>query len=114
MAVKDGFDYMWKQAGTGCMLIPEVLVNKGKALLLLNNPIAASESFRKSMELNQRYIPAYIELANLYTKSGQTDAARTILDYALKIDPNSKAVQRRLASLADKKKSTDSKSEAAR
>jgi tetratricopeptide (TPR) repeat protein len=100
-----GFDYMWNQAGATCMMMPEIFVNKGKALAMLGKGNEAAAAFQKAMQLNQRYVPAYTALADLYKQTGQTDAARQLLDYALKIDPKSKSVQRRLAELDARNKS---------
>lgn len=102
VALKEGFDYMWTSAGAQCVLMPEIMVNRGKAVVLIKQYGSALESFRKAIDLNPRYIPAYLELASLYTKSGQTDAARTVLEYALNVDPNSKATQRQLERLNGK------------
>lgn len=111
-AFKGGFDYMWGNAGPKCGLMPEIFVNKGRAFLMIDKPYQALEAFRKAIELNQRYVPAYVELAGLYTKSGQTDTAKTILEYALKVDPNSKSIQRRLADLEGGKKGASSANKA--
>jgi tetratricopeptide (TPR) repeat protein len=94
-----GFDYMWNQAGASCSLMPEVFVNKGKALIMLEKKPEAAASFQKAIELNQRYIPAYAALADLYKQAGQTAAARQLLNYALKIEPNNRSLTRRLAEL---------------
>lgn len=108
-----GFDYMWNQAGAACAMMPEILLNKGKALLMLNKGPEAAQSFQKAIELNRRYIPAYMALADLYKRAGQTDAARKLLNYALTVDPKSKSVQNRLAELgtSGKPRGADSPSE---
>jgi tetratricopeptide (TPR) repeat protein len=113
-ALENGFDYMWNAAGPSCGLMPEIMVNRGKALLMADRASEALESFRKAIELNQRYIPAYAELATLYAKSGQADVARTILDYALKVDPNSKLIQRQLTRLQGGAKQKSAKAESDR
>lgn len=110
-SVLGNYQYMWDKAGPSCILMPEVMVNKGRALMMLNQTYDALGAYRKAMDLNQRYIPAYIELAGLYTRSGQTDVARTILDYALKVEPHNKSVQRRLADLDHPRKSGSAKTE---
>jgi tetratricopeptide (TPR) repeat protein len=94
-----GFDYMWNQAGASCPMMPEIFTSKGKALIMLERKPEAAASFQKAIELNRRYIPAYVALADLYRRSGQTEAARQLLDYALKIEPQNKILTRRLAEL---------------
>jgi tetratricopeptide (TPR) repeat protein len=109
-----GFDYMWNQAGTSCGMMPEILLNKGKTLLMLNKGPEAAMTFQKAIEINRRYIPAYLALADLYKRTGQIDSARKLLDYALTIDPKSKPVQSRLAELGSPGKSRDSSDAATR
>lgn len=94
-----GFDYMWNQAGASCPMMPEILTSKGQALLMMEQPQDAGVSFRKAMDLNPRYVPAYVALADLYRRSNQIDAARELLNYARKIEPDNKTVLRHLAEL---------------
>lgn len=104
-----GFDYMWNQAGASCPMMPEILVGKGNALIMLGKEPEAAISFQKAIQLNQRYMPAYAALADLYKKSGQIDAARRLLDYGLKIEPQNKSLNRRLAELDAQGKSGDAR-----
>lgn len=104
-----GFDYMWNQAGASCPMMPEILVSKGKALAMLDKPSEAATSFQRAIQLNQRFIPAYTALADLYKKTGQTDTARRLLEYALRIDPKSVALNRRLAELGSSGKSANTR-----
>lgn len=104
-----GFDYMWNQAGASCPMMPEILVNKGNALIMLDKEPEAAVTFQKAMQLNPRYMPAYAALADLYKKAGQIDAARRLLDYGLKIEPENKSLNRRLAELDARSKSGDTR-----
>lgn len=111
-SMEGGFDYMWRMAGTGCAMMPEVLVNKGKALAMLKKGNEAAAAYQKAIQINQRYIPAYTSLADLYKQTGQTDAAKALLEYALKVDPKSKAATNRLQELGAAKNTTESAKEA--
>mgnify|MGYP006294328271 FL=1 len=95
-AIANGFDYMWKSAGPECAMMPEIMVSRGRALTLIKHDSEALASYRKSVELEPRYMAGYGEMANVYTRAGQTQAARTILNYALQIDPGNKAIQKQL------------------
>jgi tetratricopeptide (TPR) repeat protein len=64
-SMNGGFDYMWNQAGSSCPMMPEILVNKGKALIMMERQPEAAATFQQALSLNQRYIPAYTALADL-------------------------------------------------
>jgi tetratricopeptide (TPR) repeat protein len=98
MAVNN-FAYLEAHAGSSCIIQPEVWVNQGKTLLLLNQPSQAAKLFEKAARKNPKFVPAYISLADLYKKAGQKDVAQKILEHGVAINPTNVALQRRLAEL---------------
>ena len=67
------------------------------ALVAFNNGVAfkgrsmfkeSIASFKKAISLNKKYDSAYLELARVYTATGQADSAVMILDKATKLIPN--------------------------
>lgn len=110
--LREGTGYMQAHTPKSCVLMPEVLVNQGQAYVMLRKPQEALKSYREAIDLNQRYIPAYIEMAKLYGHTGQGDVAKSILEYALQIDPDNKAVQRRLGDLTNEARSDRNRAKA--
>lgn len=65
----------------------EKYYNKGVAALEEGNWLLAVQHFRKCLELDGRYSPAYHELADIYYQNGQLDAATSVLKDAIILDP---------------------------
>jgi len=62
--------------------------NKGIAALDDGNWLMAVQLFKKCIEMDSKFIPAYHELADIYYFNGQLDAALAEIKKALIIDPD--------------------------
>jgi tetratricopeptide (TPR) repeat protein len=108
-SIPGGFNYMWNHAGASFVLMPEILTNKGRVLDMLGRGDEAVETYKKALDINRRYAPAYMELAELYKKHGQKDVAQRILEYAVKILPKSQLIEKRLQDIRNPAKTGSSK-----
>jgi tetratricopeptide (TPR) repeat protein len=61
--------------------------NKGVSALEDGNWLLAVQYFRKCIEMDSKYSPAYHELADIYYQNGQLEAATAVLKDALLLDP---------------------------
>ena len=66
---------------------------------LVNKNDDAVNLYKKSIEINPRYIQAYAGLSDIYKKMGMNSEAKAVLEKAIKIKPNSKGLLKRLAKL---------------
>lgn len=79
------------------VLRPEMLLNRGRALMQLKRPVQALESFRAAIEAKRDYWPPYVEIAEWHSSRGEDAKAVAMLEEALKHAPDAKPVRARLA-----------------
>lgn len=96
------FEQVEKHAQPGFVLMPEILVRKGKAQERLGDPDSAMESYQKAIELNPEYSWSYMAIADLFVATEQPDEARKILEDGLTKVPErfAKGLQRQLTELS--------------
>jgi tetratricopeptide (TPR) repeat protein len=73
----------------------------------LRDPTSAERELLAALESNRRYVPALLNLANLREDQGDRDAARTLYQEILRIDPRVWEAMARDANLAEIAKSDD-------
>lgn len=99
------FRYVQEKASRTFKLMPEINVQKGKALLAMEQPRDAIREFQAAIALNPRYTPAYGALADYYMSIGELKDARAALEAGLKQVSGSKTLSRRLNRLAELERS---------
>jgi len=100
--VVDEFEYVEKHASQNFILMPEVLVKKGRALERLDRDGEAVNAYRKSIRLNRKYAPAYMALSDFYRSKENLQEARKIAEEGLKQAPSSKGLNRRVKEMEKK------------
>jgi len=94
----DDFNYVLKYTlGYHYILNPEILSRKGMALSLLGRDAEAANAFLSAIKLKPDYVFPYIQLSKLYSKNGEIEEARKVLDRALEHSPNSPLLKQALA-----------------
>lgn len=84
------------------VLMPEMLLSRGRALVRLKKAEAALENFRKATELKRDYWPPYLEMAEIYIAANDKGHAIEILQAGLLHVPEAKALTQRLIELGGK------------
>jgi len=87
--------YMENHAPMSSRLMPEILMKKGKVLLMQGRDPEAMLAFQSSINLNKKYSPSYMAMADYYISKGQYDEAMEITEKGLKLVPKSKGLKRR-------------------
>lgn len=72
---------------------PPIIEAVGRAQMLAGDIEQAANTFRKLASLQPNSPQAYMNLADLYTKTGKRDQAEAALNKALEIDPNLNSAQ---------------------
>ncbi len=68
-----------------CVSLGLFYVDRGEAQL-------AEDAYRRALRIDRQFIPAYLNLADLYRQQGREDEARDTLDNALRLAPEAAAV----------------------
>jgi len=97
-ALKD-FDYLAGRLPADYLLNPEILLNKGRLLLRMHKDADAVQSFRRSIQLNRKYVPAYAALSDYFAEAGNKAKAKAVVKEGLGEMPKSRALLRRLKEL---------------
>lgn len=100
-AVNDA-SYTLTNAPKSYVLYPEILTFRAKVFGMLDKLGNAVNDLQMAIKLNPKYERAYVILAEIYHKNGQSDVAKTIIQQGLKMVPNSKILVKRLAALNGK------------
>ena len=96
------FDYMLTNAPKDFYLRPEILMNRGIALSLMNRTGEAIGDLLQSIEANPAQPRAYLTLAEMYEKQrNRAKALETVTD-GLRHNPDIKSLQRRYTELGGK------------
>ncbi len=77
----------------------EIYSNLGMVEFLNGKLIDSTNNYKKAIKLYKKYIPAYVGLSKAYKKQGRIEEAKSILEKAIKLRPNSKSLKRKLKKL---------------
>lgn len=97
------FDYVLRGAEPSYFLLPEILANRGRALLLLKEEVAAIAEFRKAIALKPTYAQPYFLLSDYYEDNNKKEMAIQILEEGLTNKPDSKPLLNRYKRLGGKR-----------
>lgn len=92
-------DYLLQFFPSDFVLMPEILLNRGRAFLRLKKSGTALDNFQKAIELKPDYWPPYLEIANHYAEEGDKAKAIDMLLKGLQHAPNAKGLRIRLKEL---------------
>lgn len=81
------------------VLMPEMMLNRGRSLMRLKKADAAMENFAKSIEAKPDYWPPYLEMADYQVSVGAKAKAIETLQEGLRRAPDAKALRSRLKEL---------------
>jgi tetratricopeptide (TPR) repeat protein len=95
--------YMVNHAAASFILMPEVYINRGQTLALMNRDGEAIADLERATELNPKADRAYMLLADLWAKLKQHDKALAVVTEGLRQIPKSKALMHRYDRLGGKK-----------
>ena len=96
------FDYMLTNTPPDFYLRPEILMNRGIALSMLNRTGEAVGDLLKSIEANPKQPRAYMTLADMYDKQRNRAKALETVTEGLRHNPDTKSLQRRYTELGGK------------
>jgi len=96
----DNFNYVLRNADPEFALLPEVHLEKARALERLDRGEEAAAEYRSAIRGKVDYTPAYVGLAQYYLAVADPNAARGVLEEGLKHDPGSKELAEMKAALA--------------
>jgi len=95
----DNFNYVLRHAPQDFVLLPEILTNKGRTLILSGRPADGVGEMQRAIELKPDYWPPYAYLSDYYKNTGNIKKARDLLERALSFSPNAKGLQMRMTEL---------------
>lgn len=93
------FNYMITHSSPKFILMPEIYSKMGMTQIMLEQSIKAMEYFKRAISLKNNYVPAYLQLIDLYVRSQNINGAISTAKMGLKYSPNSKQLQKKLAEL---------------
>lgn len=99
MSVVDEIDYTMEHTTPDLVLLPEMWLNRGRALVRLGQRDQALQSFAKAIEIKPDYWPPYVDSANILVQRGAREQAIRMLEQALAQAPDARPVRARLAEL---------------
>jgi tetratricopeptide (TPR) repeat protein len=94
----------WERDGQGCSVRPEAYTKLGNALRRQNRfagPIAITD-YKKALQLQKDYLPAYYALSDVYIQLGEKKEALGVVENGLRYYPDSKGLLRRFKQLGGK------------
>lgn len=98
----DEIDFSLQFLPEDFVLMPEMLLNRGRALMRLKRPEAALSNFRKATELKPDYWPPYLEMAEIFVAGNDKSKAIEVLQEGLQHAPDAKALRLRLTEVGGK------------
>lgn len=96
------FDYMLAHTAPDFSLRPEILMNRGIALSMMNRTGEAIGELLKSIEADPAQPRAYLTLAEMYEKQKNRAKALETVTEGLRHNPDIKSLQRRYTELGGK------------
>lgn len=96
------FDYVLTHAQPDFYLRPEILMNRGIALSMMNRTGEAVGDLLKSIEADPKQPRAYMTLADMYDKQKNRAKALETVTEGLRHNPDTKSLQRRYTELGGK------------
>ncbi|MHB1094097.1 tetratricopeptide repeat protein [Thiobacillus sp.] len=96
------FDYMLAHTHPDFSLRPEILMNRGIALSMMNRTGEAVGDLMKAIEADPKQPRAYMTLADLYSKQKNRAKALETVTEGLRHNPDTKSLQRRYTELGGK------------
>jgi tetratricopeptide (TPR) repeat protein len=93
------FDYVINRARKPYLLHAEGLFNKGIAFLSIQEPIEGVNYLSEAIQIDPRYLPAYVALANYFQYSGDLEQAASVVQAGLEQIPDSAILRAKLAEL---------------
>ncbi len=85
---------------------PEALANLGALEAALGNPGAAGAAFRQALEIDPGFVPAYVNLADVYRLEGRDAEGEDLLRAAVGLAPDAPAVRQALGLLLVRRQRT--------
>ncbi len=79
--------------------MPESLLNLGIFLAAVSQPIEAERAYRQALKLSPRFVPAMLNLADLYRENGLDSKVEALLAEAITIAPDQPAAHHALGLL---------------
>ena len=98
----NNYDYVLGHMTPGFVLLPELLVKRGKTLQRQNRNEAAIGDFLKAIKAKPDYTPAYAALSDAYKAMGNKAEARKALEDGLEHKPDSRSLNKRMEKLSGK------------
>lgn len=99
MEVIGEIDFILNRVPPDFLLLPEMMLNRGRALVRLKKFDAAMESFEKAVEAKPDYWPPYAEIAEIHVQRGDKAKAVDALRSGLAASPGAEALRKRLSDL---------------
>jgi tetratricopeptide (TPR) repeat protein len=96
------FDYVLRNTQPDFYLRPEILMNRGIALSMMNRTGEAVGDLLKAIEANPKQARAYTTLADMYDKQKNRSKALEIVTEGLRHNPDTKSLKRRYTELGGK------------
>lgn len=96
------FDYMLAHTQPDFSLRPEILMNRGIALSMMNRTGEAVGDLMKAIEADPEQARAYTTLADLYSKQKNRAKALETITEGLRHNPDTRSLQRRYTELGGK------------
>lgn len=93
------FNYMIKNTNKEFILMPEIYLKMGMTQIELKQPIKAIECFKRAISLKKDYVPAYIQLIDLFMRSQNINEAISTAKTGLEYSPDSEQLQKKLVEL---------------
>ncbi|MBK9311877.1 MAG: hypothetical protein IPN12_14405 [Rhodocyclaceae bacterium] len=95
----DELDFTLQFLPADFVLMPEMLLNRGRIMMRLKKPDAAMENFAQAISAKADYWPPYLEIADYQVSVGAKAKAIETLQEGLRKAPDAKALRLRLKEL---------------
>jgi tetratricopeptide (TPR) repeat protein len=102
------YEYVMKHVRPNSIMLPELHMQKGISLIKLKRGAMAVLELKKAIQLNPRFVRAYLELSNYYADSGKKELALQTLEEGLGVSPEATSLKQRYADLGGTKTFTKS------
>lgn len=95
----DELDFTLQFLPPNFVLMPEMMLNRGRIMMRLKKPDAAMENFAQAISAKADYWPPYLEIADYQASVGAKAKAIETLQEGLRRAPDAKALKLRLKEL---------------